>query len=181
MRNKSIFFLVAVLCFFSKQAFCAAAASGAPEFHKTEEYKRWTKLKQGVARHDAPFNLPSFFTTQIETRLLVEAVKKKLGLLMPETLIGSNSKIGNEILSFVTGYKAREPKDSKIIKDKYGRIKDVYAPEMFSVSSKMDIFPVRFIINEKGEKITITNVCREDIYETVVEIVTSLANALRGV
>lgn len=113
----------------------------------------------------APFDLPPFFITIAETRLLVESVQKVLDPLKPKTLVGGNPEIGNRILSLVAGYKAREPKNSKTVKDRFGRIKDVYAPEMFSVHSKMDIFPT-------------TNVGREGIYKKVVGIVRKLGEVL---
>lgn len=164
MREKVLIILYGLFCLFSENALSAAALS-APEFHKTEEYKRWTKLKQGVDGRIAPFDLSPFFITIAETRLLVESVQKVLDPLKPKTLVGGNPEIGNRILSLVAGYKAREPKNSQTVKDRFGRTKDVYPPEMFSVPSKMGIFPT-------------TNVGRKDIYKKVIGIVRKLGEVL---
>ncbi len=181
MNWRLLIFLCGLFFVLSGQGHAAAAASsGAVNFFETEEYKKWTRLKLGVDKHTAPFDLPSFFITITETRLLVNDVQKLLASLKPKTLVGGNPKMGDGILSLVAGYKAREPKDCRVTKDRFGRIKEVYGPEMFSVPSKMDIFPTRHFITKEGTTITIKNVSREHIYRTVVDIVTRLANALRG-
>lgn len=177
MREKVLIILYGLFCLFSENALSAAALS-APEFHETEGYKRWTKLKYGVERHIAPFDLPPFFITIAETKLLVESVQKVLDSLKPETLVGERLETGDRILSLVAGYKAREPKNSKTVKDRFGRAKDVYAPEMFSVPSKMDIFPTRVFVDKEGEGFTVTNVGREDIYKVVIGIVRRLGEVL---
>lgn len=157
MRGKFLIFLCGLFCFFSEQA-VAAAATSAPEFYETEEYKRWTKLAAGVEKRSAPFNLPSFFTTQTETVLLVKSVKETLRKLEEGVAV---PKIGREILDLVEGYKEREPKHSWLIFYKDGRLKETHNAELFSVPSKLDIFPPK-------------NVSRADIYKTVAGIVSAL-------
>lgn len=162
MREKVLIILYGLFCLFSENALSAAALS-APEFHETEEYKRWTKLRQGVGMYTAPFNLPPFFTTMEETRNLVNSVGDLLEAL---SLGASSAKIKLKVLSLVDGYERREPNKTIIIKGGPGHAEEVYVPETFSVPSKMDIFPTR------------PNVGREDIYRVVIGIVRKLSEVL---